>query len=71
MGNLKWTRGHKSECGRFWCYKSPRADEWQLWDRETKGPDGHPKRTLHRTLKQAKEYADYITRQGKPLIDIL
>lgn len=57
---IKWTRDHKSECGRFWCYKPPRADEWQLWDHQIKDHNGHPKRTYHRKLKDAKEAADYI-----------
>ena len=57
---MKWTRDHKSVCGRFWCYKAPRADEWQLWDRHVKDSRGAATRTWHRHIAGAKEYAEVI-----------
>lgn len=57
---LTWTRDHKSKCGRFWCYKPPRADRWQLWDRHDKDANDNAKRYEGRTLARCKELAEHI-----------
>lgn len=57
---MKWTRDHKSHCGRFWCYKPPRSDEWQLWDRLDKDARGNAKVYRRRKLSECKGYAEYI-----------
>ena len=57
---IKWTRQHKSTCGRFWCYKPPRSEEWQLFDRNDRDANGACKRHYLRKLAEAKAYAEVI-----------
>jgi hypothetical protein len=62
---IKWTRDNKSECGRFWCYKPPRADEWQMWDRDERDERGGPRRYCAKLLRTLKTWAERIVNPPK------
>lgn len=67
MARLEWTREHKSKCGRFWCYKPPRSDEWQLWDLHDRDERNNAKRSPGgRTLTRCKEIAQHIAETKQP-----
>ncbi len=70
---MEWRRDHKSACGRFWCSQGTRSGSWTLYDNSIRDANGASKSTSHRTLREAKDYADYVAGDapGKPLIEIL
>ena len=64
VAQLQWTKDHKSTCGRFWCYKAPRSDMWQLFDKQV---ERNNRDYYHqfRYLSEAKAQAQYRITKGK------
>ena len=61
---MKWDKMHQSSCGRFWCYKAPRSDMWELFDKRHPRGDNSVY-SKFRTLRDAKEAAEKRTREDR------